>query len=77
MNVEQDGPMPESAMKVIRHHLEESDRAKAERDAATQLVRDLLVALCRKQGYEPSEDDRNYQLALRLGVGSVFELPDE
>jgi hypothetical protein len=50
---------------------------------AEVLVRDILVALCRKQGLsltsdvEPETPARNYELATRLGIGYVFGIPDE
>lgn len=51
-------------------------QASAERD----LVRDILVALCERDGLPttssvvPGEPARNYELALRLRVGQVFGL---
>jgi hypothetical protein len=47
-------------------------------DAAAELVREVLEALCRRDGLslesdvEPGEPARNYELALRLGIGEVF-----
>lgn len=52
--------------------------AQAERD----LVRSILEALCRRGGLsleseaDPGNPARNYELALRLGVGEVFGLAD-
>jgi hypothetical protein len=48
--------------------------AQVDRD----LVREILEALCRRDGLPltsyvvPDEPARNYELALRLGIGSVF-----
>lgn len=50
--------------------------------AALKLVREILVAVCERDGLslasgaEPGEPARNYELALRLGIGRVFGLPD-
>lgn len=54
----------------------EQVRAEVEAD----LVRQILVALCERDGLpltsdvEPGEPARNYELALRLGIGQVFGL---
>jgi len=46
------------------------------------LVREILVAVCERDGLslesstEPGEPARNYELALRLGIGRIFGLPD-
>lgn len=48
--------------------------------AEAALVRDILVALCERDGLaldsavEPGGSARNYELALRLGIGQVFGL---
>lgn len=53
---------------------------RARADAADRLIRDTLEALCRRDGLSlesaaaPGEPARNYELADRLGVGSVFGL---
>ena len=44
----------------------------------TDMVRDVLVAWCEKEGLsldseaEPGTPARNYELAIRLGIGRVF-----
>jgi hypothetical protein len=54
--------------------------ADAAADAATALVRDVLVALCERDGLaldsaaDPGRPARNYELAIRLGIGRVFGL---
>jgi hypothetical protein len=48
-----------------------------------QLVREILEAACTRQGLsldsevQPGEPALNYELALRLGIGSVFSLADD
>lgn len=55
-------------------------RAEIERDVNGDLVREILVALCQRDGLslessvEPGKPARNYDLALRLGIGEVFGL---
>lgn len=50
-------------------------------EVAERLLRDVLVAVCERDGIslesaaEPGEPARNYELALRLGIGKVFGLP--
>lgn len=52
-------------------------------EAAESLVRDILEALCRRDGLSlesaavPGEPARNYELASRLGIGHVFGLRDQ
>lgn len=47
------------------------------------LLRETLIALCERAGHstmssvDPGSPARNYELALRLGVGKVFGLPDD
>lgn len=47
------------------------------------LVREILEAMCRRNGLslmsdvQPHLPARNYELALRLGIGEVFGLKDE
>jgi len=59
-----------------------AEDAAAERAASARLVREILVALCNRDGLslesdaEPGEPARNYELALRLGIGPVFGLGD-
>jgi hypothetical protein len=54
----------------------EAERIAAQVDR--DLVREILEALCRRDGLPltsdvtPGEPARNYELALRLGIGSVF-----
>ena len=56
----------------------EGVRLGASVSAGDALVRDILEALCRRDGLSlesgvlPGEPARNYELALRLGIGSVF-----
>jgi hypothetical protein len=51
-------------------------------DVADGLLRDVLEALCERDGIslesavEPGTPARNYELALRLGIGRVFGLAD-
>lgn len=48
--------------------------------AAEELARDILVAVCERDGLsldsgvEPGTPARNYELAVRLGIGHVFGL---
>jgi hypothetical protein len=48
--------------------------------AGDSLIRDILESLCRRDGLSlesavvPGEPARNYELALRLGIGHVFGL---
>lgn len=50
--------------------------------SAEILIRDILEALCRRDGLsldsdaEPGRPARNYELALRLRIGHVFGLKD-
>lgn len=58
-------------------------RVSASADAAHGLLRDTLEALCQRDGLslesdaEPGEPARNYELALRLGIGHAFGLKDQ
>lgn len=58
-------------------------RAEIERDANAELVREILVALCERDGLSikssinPGQPAANYDLALRLGIGHVFGLTGE
>lgn len=51
--------------------------------AAESLIRDILEALCQRDGLslestvEPGEPARNYELADRLGIGRVFGLREQ
>jgi hypothetical protein len=51
--------------------------------AADALIRGILEALCQRDGLSlesgvtPGEPARNYDLALRLGIGHVFGLKEE
>lgn len=51
-------------------------------EAANGLIRDILEALCRRDGLSlesavvPGEPARNYELADRLGIGHVFGLKE-
>ena len=51
--------------------------------AADSLIRDILESLCRRDGLSlesdvmPGEPARNYELAVRLGIGHVFGLKDQ
>jgi hypothetical protein len=55
----------------------------AEEQAATGLVRDILESLCQRAGLSlestvvPGEPARNYELAVRLGIGHVFGLKEQ
>lgn len=59
-----------------------ADVATAVSDVAGDLVRDILEAVCERDGIslasavEPGEPARNYELALRLRIGRVFRLTD-
>ena len=50
--------------------------------AGDELIRDILEALCRRNGLslesavEPGEPARNYELALRLGIGRAFGIQE-
>lgn len=61
-------------------------RASARVQAGDSLVRDILEALCRRDGLSlestipgalPGEPARNYELAGRLGIGHVFGLKEQ
>lgn len=60
----------------------ELEKAQATAEAAQSLVRDILEALCRRDGLslesavEPGEPARNYELGDRLGIGRVFGLKE-
>jgi len=62
--------------------IDEATRALGER-AAEGLLRNVLEALCVKAGLpldseaEPGAPARNYELALRLGIGEAFGLEDD
>lgn len=54
--------------------------------AGDALIRDILEALCRRDGLslesaipgaEPGEPARNFELADRLGIGHVFGLKEQ
>lgn len=51
--------------------------------AGDALIRDILEALCLRDGLSlessvtPGEPARNYDLALRLGIGHVFGLKEQ
>jgi hypothetical protein len=50
--------------------------------ASDALIREILEALCRRDGLTldssvvPGEPARNYDLAMRLGIGHVFGIRD-
>lgn len=52
----------------------------AEAEAASALVREILEAVCERDGIpldsdvDPGKPARNYELALRLRIGHVFGL---
>lgn len=54
----------------------------ASAQAADGLIRDILEAVCRRDGLSlesaaaPGEAARNYELADRLGIGHVFGLQE-
>lgn len=58
-------------------------RLEAVAQADTRLVRDILEALCERDGLSlesnvlSGEPARNYELAQRLGIGHVFGIPEE
>ena len=49
----------------------------------SDLIRDILESLCRRDGIpldsavEPGEPARNYELAIRLGIGHVFGIREQ
>lgn len=64
----------------------ELERALAGQQAADGLIRDILEALCSRDGIslessipgaEPGEPARNYELGDRLGIGHVFGLQEQ
>jgi hypothetical protein len=64
---------------------DEIDYLRAAAEAGDKLIREILEALCLRDGLSlessvvPGEPARNYDLALRLGIGHVFgigETPD-
>lgn len=61
---------------------DEIKRLEAAVAAGDALVRDILESFCRRDGLSlesvvvPGEPARNYELALRLGIGHVFGLKD-
>ena len=54
----------------------------AAEQAADGLIRDILESLCRRDGLSlesavvPGEPARNYELALRLGIGRAFGIQE-
>lgn len=54
-----------------------------EQAAGDRLIRDILESLCRRDGLPlesavvPGEPARNYELAIRLGIGHVFGLKEQ
>ncbi len=72
-----------NAMAILEaEHAKTSQRHEIEIQVNGQLVRDVLVAMCCKEGvsivspFDPDKEAANYLLAQRLGIGSVFNLPD-
>ena len=63
-------------------YLRRAVAAEARFDADTVIIRDILVALCERDGLsldsevDPGTPARNYELALRLGIGRVFKIGD-
>ena len=61
----------------------ELEKAQATAEAAESLVRDILEALCLRDGLsldsaaDPGNPARNYELALRLGIGRAFGLKEQ
>jgi hypothetical protein len=57
---------------------DETRRLEAAVSAGDALIREILEALCRRDGLPldsdvvPGEPARNYELAIRLGIGQVF-----
>jgi hypothetical protein len=64
---------------------DEIRRLEAAVAAGDALIREILEALCRRDGLplessvDPGEPARNYELAMRLGIGHVFGIrnPEE
>ena len=58
--------------------IKEVDRLRAGGEASGALLREVLEALCERDGLslkssvEPENPARNYELAIRLGIGKVF-----
>ena len=56
---------------------------QAAQQAVHGLIRDVLEALCRRDGLSlesavsPGEPARNYELATRLGIGHVFGIKEQ
>lgn len=69
-----------SSSGIYEYPAEVVRRRAAEAEAATALVREILEAVCLRDGLslessvEPGKPARNYELALRLNIGHVFGL---
>ncbi len=61
----------------------ETERLEAAVAAGDALIREVLESLCRRHGLSlesaaaPGEPARNYELAMRLGIGHVFGLKEQ
>lgn len=66
-----------------RPEAREVKRLEASAAAGDALIREILEALCRRDGLPlessvvPGEPARNYDLAMRLGIGHVFGIMDQ
>jgi len=60
-----------------------ADYLRAAAEAGNALIGEILEALCRRDGLsldseaDPGEPARNYELAMRLGIGRVFGLKED
>lgn len=58
--------------------IDDIDRLRAGGEASGALLREVLEAVCRRDGLsldseaDPGTPARNYELAIRLGIGQVF-----
>src|SRR6185437_282420 len=73
---------PDSVALCVAALRKDYDRSLIELQVNGTLVREILEAMCRKQGislespFDPDEAARNYTLAQRLGIGHVFGISD-
>ena len=75
---------PEWFVRLLKRAVErtEATRISAELEAEQSIIRDLLVAVCRRDGIsvceydpdDPSKEAPNFELAARLQIGDVFGL---
>jgi phosphoglycolate phosphatase-like HAD superfamily hydrolase len=76
------GAAADVAVEAVSAERERAEAAEAKLAAGDALIRDILEALCLRDGLSlesgitPGEPARNYELALRLGIGHVFGIKE-